>query len=308
MLKIGFLVATTAALAAAACGSNKTSSSTSAGTATTTGGGGAASSTSMSSSKSSTGSGALPECMAPEPKNPGKMLDIGTVKITIKDAGGKGLPDSAIDLQLCGTDKCLYGKSSDGSFTLSGGGMLTDPALKYGSQAVGPYLFWGGALPMASYDFGTATAVDLGAPGGKLVKGTTVTANEVSLTFTADANIELELLAPEEPFRAKVFKPSDGTFPPLAATTQKFDLIVGLSPTEVDICPRAKLTFPNTLAWPAKTAVALWLNGVKTYDHMVPYGTWGMVADAVVSDDGKTISTTASSGIPTMGAYGVVKM
>jgi hypothetical protein len=307
MLKIGFGVMVAGVVAAAACGSKDPGATATTTTSTATSTGSSGGSSTATSSMSSTGSGVLPDCKGPEPKNPGKSIDTGVIKVTVKDAMGKGLGDALINVQMCGTNSCTYGKSTDGVYSLESA-KLTDPALKYGSQAEGPYLFWGGALPMMSFDYGTVTAVDLGAPGGKLVKGMTVTANDVSLTLGADTNVELELSAPEQPFRAKVFKPSDGTFPPLAATTQKFELVVGLGPAEVDICPPAKLTFPNVLAWPAKTAVALWLNSVKTYDHYAPYGSWAKVADAVVSDDGKTISTTSSSGIPALGAYGVVKL
>jgi hypothetical protein len=73
------------------------------------------------------------------------------------------------------------------------------------------------------------------------------------------------------------------------------------------MCPPAKLTFPNTLNWPANTQVDLWLNGVETFDHYVPYGSWAKVAEGVVSADGKTISTKDGKGVPATGAYGVVK-
>jgi len=232
------------------------------------------------------------------------------VTLTLQDKAGKGLGDSEIDVQLCGSNLCLYGKSSDGKYLLPADGKATelvDPALKYGSQAANNYLFWGGAVTSATVDYGTVNAVKLGPAGGQLLKGATVTSNDVSVVFAANANVEQDLAIPSEGFRAVVFKPSDGNFAPLAATTQKFDLLVGMGPAEVDICPPAKLIFPNVGAWPAKTAVELWLNGVKTYDHWVPYGAWGKVADGVVSDDGKTVSTKDGSGIPATGAYGIVK-
>lgn len=307
------------AVFAGACGGDDTSSSGSG----TTGAGAAGASSSASQGVGGAGGGnatgstssgvvTVPDCVAPSPANPGKKVPVGTVKVTVKDKGGKGLADSAIDVQVCGSDLCLYGKSSDGTYTISNGGKeLLDPSLKVGSQSGIQYLFWGGALPNSpDVDFMTVTAVELGAPGGKLAKGATVTSNGVSLTFDKDARIEQELLAPEEEFAAVVFKPSDvpadGSFPQLAAANQTFDLVVGMGPADVDICPPAKLSFPNSENWPAKAAVELWVNGVKTYDNWAPYGSWSKVAEAVVSDDGKTVTTLDGKGVPALAAYGVV--
>jgi hypothetical protein len=257
---------------------------------------------------SSTGVVTVPDCVGTSPGNPNKKVAVGTVKVRVQDKDGKGLPDSAIDVQVCGSDLCLYGKSSDGTYTIANGGKeLVDPALKYGNQTGNQYLFWGGALPAApDHDFGTVTAVALGAPGGKLEKGATVTSEGVTLTLDPDARIEQELLAPEDEFAAVVFKPTDGTFPTLAASTQPFDLVVGLGPADVDICPPAKLSFPNSEGWPANAKVELWVNGVKTYDNWAPYGTWAKVAEAAVSADGKTITTVDGQGVPALAAYGVV--
>ncbi|MBM4375364.1 MAG: hypothetical protein FJ095_09790 [Deltaproteobacteria bacterium] len=304
------LVLGAAAVLAGACGgddSEATTSSSASATSSTgsTGGGGSGSGDATSSS----GSGVItvPDCVAPSPANPGKKVAVGTVKVTVQDKNGKGLPDALIDVQVCGSDLCLYGKSSDGSYTISNGGKeLIDPSLKYGSQSGTQYLFWGGALPMgADVDFGVVTAVELGPVGGKLEKGATVTSNGVSVTFDPNARIEQELLAPEEPFAAVVFKPTDGKFPQLAASPVDFALIVGMGPADVDVCPPAKLSFPNAAMFPAKATVELWANGVKTYDNWVPYGTWAKVAEAVVSDDGKTVTTLDGKGIPALAAYGV---
>lgn len=276
-------------------------------------GGAVASSASLSSTSqnasSSSGIVTVPDCEGTGLANAGKKVAIGTVTVTVHDADGMALPSSAIDVQLCGSDLCLFGKSTDGTFTLTHGGKeLVDPALKIGSQSSIAYLFWGGAIPKSpDHAYGIVTAVKLGAPGGKLEKGATVTSNGVSVTFAADARVEQELLAPADEFAAVVFKPSAGTFPQLAATTQKFELVVGLGPADVDVCPPAKLTFPNSEGWAPKTAVELWVNGVKTYDNWAPYGTWAKAVDAVVSDDGKTVSTVDGKGISTLAAYGVVK-
>ncbi|MBM4358743.1 MAG: hypothetical protein FJ096_11630 [Deltaproteobacteria bacterium] len=294
----------------AACGGGDDSTTTAASTAasSTAGSGGAGGAGGSGMASASTGIVTVPDCAGTSPANPGKKVAVGTVKVKVQDKDGKGLPDTAIDVQVCGSDLCLYGKSTDGSYVVSNGGKeLTDPALKFGSQAGIKYLFWGGALPAApDHDFGTVTAVALGAPGGKLAKGATVTSSGVSLTLDPDARIEQELLAPEEEFAAVVFKPADGTFPALAATTQAFDLVVGLGPADVDICPPAKLSFPNSESWPANAQVELWVNGVKTYDNWAPYGTWAKVAEARVSADGKTVATVNGQGVPALAAYGVV--
>jgi hypothetical protein len=299
------LVLGAAAALAGACGGDDSGTTASSGTSATTSTGSAGGGDAASSS----GSGVItvPDCVAPSPANPGKKVAVGTVKVTVQDKDGKGLSDAQIDVQVCGSDLCLYGKSSDGVYSISNGGKeLVDPALKYGSQTGTKYLFWGGALPMgADVDFGVVTAVELGPEGGKLAKGATVTSNGVSVTFDPDARIEQELLAPEEPFAAVVFKPTDGTFPQLAASPVDFEMLVGMGPADVDVCPPAKLSFPNAAMFPAKATVELWANGVKTYDNWVPYGTWAKVAEAVVSDDGKTVTTLSGKGIPALAAYGV---
>ncbi len=302
-----------AAIAASGCGNSNSSGGTTAttaagsgGNATSGAGGGGGKMT------TTTGGGGAKHCTGPEPALPNKMVPIGSVKVRVEDAAKVGLGDSAVTVQLCGTELCLKpdAPSSDGNYTFTGkmGQQLTDPALKYGSLPGADYLFWGGVFTMGpTYDYGTVNAIKLGPSGGKLVKGTTVTSNSVAVAFSADALIEIETSAADGDFRAAVFKPSDGNYPPLAATTTKFDMLVGMGPAEVDICPPARLTFPNSANLPAKAAVELWLNGVKTYEHWVPYGSWAKVADGVVSDDGKTISTKDGSGIPALGAYGVVK-
>lgn len=308
-MRILFLLAFAApALAVGACGGDDDTNATGGGGSSSASTASASSSSSDEAASTSTGIVTVPDCVAPSPKNPDKKVKVGTVKVKVQDKDGKGLPDSAIDVQLCGSDLCLYGKSTDGTYTIANGGKeLVDPSLKVGSQTGLDYLFWGGALPSGpDFDYGVVTAVKLGAPGGKLEKGGSVTSSGVTVTFVADARIEQELVAPSEEFAAVVFKPGDGTFPQLAATTQTFDLVVGLGPADVDICPPAALSFPNSEGWPAKASVELWANGVKTYDNWVPYGTWAKVADAAVSDDGKTVVTTAGSGIPALAAYGVV--
>lgn len=298
------------AMAFAACGGGDETSgaSTTTTVASSSSGGGAGGAGGGEMASSSTGIVTVPDCAGTSPDNPGAKVAVGTVKVKVQDQNGKALSDSDIDVQLCGSDLCLYGKSSDGTYSISNGGKeLVDPALKYGSQTGLSYLFWGGTLPAApDHDFGTITAVALGAPGGKLEKGATVSSAGVTLELDPDARIEQELLAPEDEFAAVVFKPVDGTFPPLAATTQSFDLIVGLGPADVDICPPAKLSFPNSEGWAANAQVELWVNGVKTYDNWAPYGTWSKVADATVSADGKTIATVAGQGVPALAAYGVV--
>lgn len=304
-MRRGFFWALGAVALAAACGGSDD---------TTGGAGGSTTSTSSSGGAggdtSSTGSVMpVPDCKGASPENPNQKVPVGVVTVRVEDANGKPLPDSEIDVQLCGSDLCLYGKSSDGNYSLTNGGNdLVDPALKYGSQTGTSYLFWGGALPMGpDHDYGTVTAVKLGPAGGKLEPGATVTSSGVSVTFAPEANIEQELLAPEEEFAAVVFKPTDGSFPALAASAQAFDLIVGLGPADVDICPPARLSFANSEGWAPKTAVEFWINGVKTYDHWAPYGTWTKVAEGVVSDDGKTVSTADGMGIPALAAYGIVK-
>ena len=302
-----FLVVSVAAVVVLACGATDD---------TGAGSGGATSSTSSSSvsssatdASSSTGIVTVPDCMGTGAANADKKVATGTISVTVQDDKGKALPDSEIDVQLCGSDLCLFGKSTDGKYLITHGGKnLVDPALKVGSQSGITYLFWGGSLPSGpDYDYGVVTAVKLGAPGGKLEQGATVTSNGVSVTFAADARVEQELVPPDDEFAAVVFKPSAGKFPQLDATTQTFDLVVGMGPADVDVCPPAKLTFPNSEGWAPKTAVELWVNGVKTYDNWAPYGTWAKAADGVVSDDGKTVSTLDGKGISTLAAYGIVK-
>jgi hypothetical protein len=304
-----FLVLGAALAAVAGCGGSDTAAAGAGGGAASSATSTTATGSSSTSGSTSTGIVTVPDCMGTGPANPGKKVAVGTISVTVQDEQGKGLGDAAIDVQVCGSDLCLFGKSTDGKFTIAYGGKdLLDPALKVGSQTGNAYLFWGGALPKGpDYDYGIVNAVKLGPAGGKVEKGATVTSSGVSVTFAADARVELELLAPEDEFAAVVFKPSAGKYPQLDATTATFDFIVGLGPADVDICPPAKLTFPNSEAWPAKTMVELWANGVKTYDNWAPYGGWAKAAEAIVSDDGKTISTVEGAGISTLAAYGVLK-
>jgi hypothetical protein len=264
---------------------------------------------SATSAMTSTGSvTTVPDCQGTAPANPEQKVAIGTVSVTIHDEQGQPVPPTDIDVQLCGLELCLAMKGDNGSYITSHAGKeLTDPAFKYGGQSSTIYPFWGGSLPEGpDHDYGIVTAVKLGQPGGKLEKGATVSSEGVTVAFDPDARVERELILPEDEFRAKLFSPGAAKFPPLA-TGPTFDLILAMGPTEVDICPKAKLTFPNSENWPAKTAVELWLNGVKTYDHWVPYGSWAKVADATVSDDGTSVVTNAGAGIPAIGVYGLIK-
>ncbi len=307
-----------AGIVALGCGSNKTAGATASAAASSGAGasGSASATTGGPSSATSSGSGGMaPMCPATSPANPGNKVAIGTVKVKVVDKNGVGISGANIDVQLCGTDLCLnFMTGGDGNFTVSGGGKtLLDPAFKYGGQSHSDYLFWGAQFAGGDVDFGTATAAALGPNGAKLTPGQMVSSNGVTLALPSGGTVVRDNLPPDDPFRAVVFKPGDGTFPPLATFPQlppnkKLIGVVGLGPAEVDMCPAASLSFPNpdpAVAQPT-LKVELWLNGVKTYANWVPYGQWAKVADAEVSADGKTIATTAASGIPALGAYAVV--
>ena len=84
----------------------------------------------------------------------------------------------------------------------------------------------------------------------------------------------------------------------------------GLAPANAILSPAATLTIPNPdpTDWPAGTQVDLVLNSLdESPAARVPYGEWGTVGTATVSEDGTTIVTdsAAGDGLPLTGIVGV---
>src|SRR5690606_23634443 len=109
--------------------------------------------TATSSSSAAGGSGAggsapsWPQCPGTEPANADEKVNIGNVTVQILEVDGDPVKDEDVEVQLCGTDLCLYGTvGSDGHVSMldHDGKSLVDPVFKYGGH--GNYVWMGGRL------------------------------------------------------------------------------------------------------------------------------------------------------------------
>ncbi len=251
-----------------------------------------------------------PSCPAPEPAPLGEVVQIDSVHASLVDQFGE--PAADVQCSLCGIDLCSLPASSDasGEVTVSGpGAEQRDPRFNVGYNGRG-YAKMVALIPAApTYEFGTVRVLRLPpfSEGVPLVPGQPATSGGVTVTAPAGASVEFDLITYGDE--------SDGRFVgalfdirgipeaelPAVDPALGLEVLIGTGALDTHICPAASLRFENIIGWSPGTEIEIYMNGTKTYDNWVPYGEWGLVAEAVVDPDGATVSTKAGSGIAVLG-------
>jgi hypothetical protein len=293
-----------AALASGACSSSPATGTGGGGSGTTSSG--TTSTTSPGSTTSSTGSG--PSC----PPGPGyggneTSIQVGSATATVVDLNGA--PVAGVAVQLCGLDICLTDMtSSQGTVTVSANKMMKKPIFKYGDALTFAKL--GVPITMATTTLPTLVTGALPATGAAFKVGGDTVSGGVTISIDAGAAVVVDELNYDTPdkqtFRA-VQVPVDKIKPMLDPENLGLEMLFGVSPIETTFCPAAKVTVPNTPAWPAGTAVEFYAYGVETGQEWAPYGGFTKIADGTVSADGATVSTNDGAGFPVLETFGVRK-
>ena len=257
------------------------------------------------------GSGAGgPLCDTTDPADSDESARVGQVDGMIVDLDGAPVVD--IPVKVCGVDRCpksAQGRTmADGSFSLDAVDTeLLVPRLTYGEgKAVTAMLAPLPTVPDAS--FGVIHSVRLPGIGeGSEIVGGMPVASGGAVLLTADGgSIDFDSLAfplGERDFRAALFAPEAGSMPAIDLDFG-FELMIATSPIDTLLCPAASLSFPNEASWPAGAAVEIFQHGHRSYKTYAQYAGWTKVSDAIVSDDGGTITTAPGSGIHMLGLFG----
>lgn len=224
-----------------------------------------------------------------------------------------GAPVTAEDVFLCGTNICTSALSPDAQ------GKVHELVCQYFVQGAAKYI---GGIRYASFTAAVpagpavtvapltlvplpAMGVDIPLGGGDATSaGVTLTVATGSVTFDPTEPDDADL------HRFRAVQVPIGKAPP--AIPANIEVVWGLGPVNAALKPAAKLTVPNTAAWPANATVLFTLNGVDAFDVSppVPYASWGAIGVGHVSADGTTVSTDPGqgNGIPMLGMVGIRKM
>lgn len=243
---------------------------------------------------------------------------IVTLTATVVDASGS--PIVGMATQLCGTDICNFAKTDEngvatypscaasdpcttGPKPLS---PFTKPAFKHGSGV--NYARFAYLLPAGEdFDLPAVRALELPAPGtgDALLAGQTAESGGVELMLADDASIHSEgfLTPDEEQFRIAFLDVDDA--PAAVDPSLGLEMLMGVGPIEVNICPAATLSVPNTEGWAAGTQVEFLLHGIDVTEEWAPYGGWAVVSTGAVSEDGNSVVTTDGEGIPQLSVIGI---
>lgn len=250
------------------------------------------------------GSGGEQRCEGP---GYGELLEpqqVNAVSALLIDQNGEPVPDE--DVQVCGTDICIKGRSSSqGGVQIAVEQRITKPALKYGEGKVNARFAW--LLPdEPEIELGSLRTVrlpDLGA-GEALVAGTSATSQGLTLAVPEGARVRFDTItfrtADEKRLRAVRVPPESA---PAVLSEAGFDLVYAATPTDTTFCPPAALSIENTEGWAAGSAVEVWLHGVDIAEEWAPYGGFAKVSDARVSADGARIEAR-EPGLPMLGVLG----
>ena len=222
-----------------------------------------------------------------------------------------GAPITGETLLLCGTNLCSLPVKTDAQGKAHFGLCLnmTSPSLKYlGGTS---YVSFAVRMTKSTETFPPVTLFPLPAEGSPFPTGQgSVTSGSVTLDLAA-GSVTFDATQPSDSssheLRAGAVDPAKA--PGLDASLG-VKALWGLAPANALFSPPATLTIPNPdpTAWPAGTQVDVVLNSLdESPVAPVPYGEWGTVGVATVSQDGTTIvtDTTTGSGLPLTGIVGV---
>jgi hypothetical protein len=269
--------------------------------------GGATTSTTGGSGGATGGSGGAPmECEGPGYEGGEMDVAVGSITATVIDQDG--MPVKMAGVQVCGTDKCLYGTTSDtGSVSVPANQTLKKPAFKYGDGfAYGRLAVLLEAGDVTFSDIVTAKLPDIGT-GDMFAPGASATSNGVTIDIAAAGVAEVDPLLYEDEsthtFRAAEI-PISGNIPGLDAGSGIM-AVWGVAPIETVFCPPATVHVPNTPGFAAGADVEFLIQGIDANQHWAPYGEWHKVSDGKVSADGTEIVTAEGQGLPVLFTFGV---
>lgn len=252
------------------------------------------------------GAGNVVECEGPGYGGNEQEVNVGIVKAIVLDQNGS--PAAQAPVQVCGTDICKYGTTSDsGSVTVIVNGPLKAPAFKYGDGIT--YAKLAVAVAAGDTDYGevvTAKLPDVG-DGEKFEAGKSVTSAGVTIDVAAGASIEIDALSYPEDID-QLFRAVEiplGANVPAVDPALGLEAVFGVAPLETVFCPAVTVHVPNTPMWAAGTEVELLIQGLDILQHWAPYTQWQKVSDGVVSADGKEIVTSDGQGLPLLSTFGV---
>ncbi len=271
---------------------------------TGTGDGGATAST-TTGTDTTTGSGAGDACDYPDPNpSPAAPQAITEVQGTVFTTDGDPVADR--EVQVCGKDICLYGEAdANGDVTVTNTGTDLDTPLFKAGDGLGLAKI-GFHIPEGASVVVDAVVPPLADSGTALAAGASAEADGVTLTVDAAGIVKLNLLDFSDPgedtFRAAVVPEAQID---AVAPGEGFDMVVGLGPHDTRFCPSAALSIPNQPGLPVGTAVEIFLLGLDVGEYFADYGTWGKIADGVVSEDGETIVTAEGQGLPVLSSVGI---
>jgi hypothetical protein len=237
-----------------------------------------------------------------------------------------GAPAKKTLAQLCGTDLCIYGSTDDQGvvglcdqqtqictpdIVPPAGSEFTRAAFKYGDGF--GFAKFALLLPGTDQTYDVGTQVTAALPpmsaGVEMIAGGDATSGGVTLSIAAGATIKIDKLVFETPeeqkFRAVEIPAAQA--PAAVDKSFQFEIVVGATPLETEFCPPAKVTVPNTPAWPAGTEVEFFVHSVDPTNAWAPYAGWAKVSGGTVSSDGKTVSTADGEGLPILSTFAVRK-
>jgi hypothetical protein len=226
------------------------------------------------------------------------------------DTTGAPLADQT--LLLCGTNLCSLPVKTDalGNAHFALCLNMTSPSLKFLGDT--SYVSFAVRMTQPTETFPPITLVPLPAEGSPFPTGQgSVTSGSVTLEVAAGA-VMFDATQPSDSssheLRAAAVDPAKA--PPGLDASLGVKALWGLAPANAILSPAATLTIPNPdpTDWPAGTQVDVVLNSLdESSTAPVPYGEWGTVGTATVSEDGTTIVTdsAAGDGLPLTGIVGV---
>jgi hypothetical protein len=223
-----------------------------------------------------------------------------------------GAPLVGETLLLCGTNLCSLPVKTDAKGNAHFGLCvnMTSPALKYLGDT--RYVSFASRMTQPTETFPPITLVPLPADGSPFPAGQgSVTSGSVTLEVAA-GSVMFDVTQPSDSssheLRAAAVDPAKA--PPGLDASLGVKALWGLAPANAVLSPPATMTIPNPdpADWPAGTQVDVVLNSLlESPTAPVPYGEWGTVGTATVSEDGMTIVTdsAAGDGLPLTGIVGV---
>jgi hypothetical protein len=222
-----------------------------------------------------------------------------------------GAPVADLTTTACG-DGCSYGKTgSDGSVSMDVRRYMSRGAIMlHGRSRWASYYSLLGAsgdvdkgslfLPAMPWGEGAPLPAD-GAAG-------TVAFGDVTLTLAEGTKVRVDLIeleTEEEQLFRVVSVPLDKAPPFVAEAGADFAALYALTPYGTRISPPAAIELANTTGLAPGTAVELFAQGARLDDANGPFGGFSKMADAHVSEDGKTIRSDEGEGLPEITWLGV---